>query len=148
MATPKHFSKGLAALVEKYKDRPELVVQGVGIKLFGAIVAATPADTGRLRANWRASVGEADRTVDDPSLWIGKRRGGAAQREGTMSIALEAKKVTADQPFYLANSLPYVRRIEYEGWSHTKAPLGMVQINVMRFRSLLGAEVTHVRNSG
>ena len=37
-----------------------------------------------------------------------------------------------DSVVYLTNNLPYAARIEYDGWSHTKAPEGMVRKNVIR----------------
>jgi hypothetical protein len=40
-------------------------------------------------------------------------------------------------PIFLSNSLPYAARIEFDGWSHTKAPQGMVRRNVARFNQLL-----------
>lgn len=133
-----NFSNQMRALVEKYKDRPEMVLRGVGIKLFAAVVADTPVDTGRLRANWRVSVNAPDRTVDE-------KEGALSTKLTLTALKAAADGVKANDSFYLSNSLPYVRRIEYEGWSHTKAPLGMVHKNVMRFRALVRGEVSIAR---
>ena len=40
----------------------------------------------------------------------------------------------------LTNNMPYAYRIEFEGYSKTKAPEGMVRKNVARFRQLLQEE--------
>jgi len=32
----------------------------------------------------------------------------------------------------MSNNLPYAYKIEYDGWSHTKAPKGMVRKNFIR----------------
>jgi len=44
------------------------------------------------------------------------------------------------QDIYLLNSLPYVRRIEYEGWS-SQAKAGMVRITVAEFQTFVDKAV-------
>ncbi|GAA0773657.1 hypothetical protein GCM10009108_04090 [Castellaniella ginsengisoli] len=45
-------------------------------------------------------------------------------------IAQAIKGQEAGPKFYITTALAYARRIEYEGWSHTKAPAGMVRISI------------------
>ncbi|WP_162455859.1 hypothetical protein [Pseudoxanthomonas kalamensis] len=41
----------------------------------------------------------------------------------------------------MANNLPYANRIEYDGWSHTKAPAGMVRVSFARIRQIVSKAV-------
>jgi hypothetical protein len=40
----------------------------------------------------------------------------------------------------LSNNMPYAYRVEFDGWSHTKAPEGMLRRNVARFKRLFEEE--------
>lgn len=105
------------------------VREATAIKLFNAIVLDTPVLSGRLRANWRFSLNQPDYSTTDNT-----------DRNGSMAFALISSTVDAadlDDTIIMCNSLPYVKRIEYEGWSHTKAPAGMVRKNVIRFKRLV-----------
>jgi hypothetical protein len=101
--------------------------------LFSSVIKDTPVDEGRLRGNWIISSKDpANGTVDieDP--------------QGNKSIANVADFIrgvdgTKDFDVYLTNNLPYAFRIEYDGWSHTKAPAGMVRKNLIRITSNLAA---------
>jgi hypothetical protein len=117
-----NFGKNSNMSVNKFK-------RGVALKLFSAVVLDTPVDTGRLRANWRfskqqAAIGSTEQV--DPS-------GAATLSEITTGIA--SSKV--GEALYLTNSLPYAHRIEFDGWSHTKAPDGMVRKNFVRIKQLI-----------
>ncbi len=49
------FALDVTRFVEKAKKNPEKVIRQVSIKLFSAIIKASPVDTGRFRMNWMAS---------------------------------------------------------------------------------------------
>lgn len=119
----------LSNFVEKTKKELEALKRGVALSLFSSIVRATPVDTGRLRGNWQTNIGSpiAD-TIEreDPS-------GASVLRE----IETKTKELKLGQTIYMRNNLPYAYRIEYEGWSHTKAPEGMVRNNIARIHSLI-----------
>lgn len=105
----------------------------VAIGLFSAIVEDTPVLTGRLRANWNCSANEPDFKKTD-----------LIDKEGSATIGkLEfvALGAEAEDAIYFTNSLPYAARIEFEGWSHTKSPAGMVRKNVIRFKKLVSASL-------
>lgn len=128
------FADDLRRFREKSIREVTRVKRAVGIKLFSAIIMDTPVFTGRLRANWQISVNEPDPNVSY-SL---------EDKTGAMMIRIlgeEAKKVQYDDTFIMQNSLPYAYRIEYEGWSHTKSPEGMVRRNTTRFARLLSEAV-------
>lgn len=144
-ATRKSRGSRFAAQVGDFKKKAltntAKVHRGVSLRLFKAVILDTPVDTGRLRANWQCSLNvplATESTSTDPS-------GSAAINQ----CAGRIKHAKPSDAIILTNSLPYVARIEYDGWSHTKAPKGMVRINVIRFKELLGEEValTHTRTS-
>lgn len=127
------FSAQISQYSKGTRDKIDSIRRGVTLKLLGAVVMDTPVDTGRLRGNWRVSEGTpvldaTDRV--DPS-------GAVVMNE--INAAVQAS--TGDTAVYLTNNLPYAKRIEYDGWSHTKAPEGMVRRNVARFNRLIKVEV-------
>lgn len=132
MSSTGSFSAQISQYSKGTRDKIEAVRRGVILKLFSAVILDTPVLTGRLRGNWRVSEGQPILdTVDrvDPS-------GAAVLTE--VQAATAASK--GDTSMFLTNSLPYAARIEYDGWSHTKAPEGMVRRNVRRFNQLIKLE--------
>ncbi|MEA9005144.1 HK97 gp10 family phage protein [Salmonella enterica] len=129
------FALDVSRFVEKAKKNPEKVIRRVSIKLFSAIIKASPVDTGRFRMNWMVSGGTpADGTTD------------ATDKAGTTATSNAANFVlnAADwHTFTLTNNLPYAQRLEY-GWSQ-QAPQGFVRVNVSRFQQLLNEEASKVK---
>lgn len=129
------FALDVSKFVEKAKKNPEKVMRQVSIKLFSAIIKASPVDTGRFRMNWMASGGTPASGVTDAT----DKSGNIATGNAT-SFVLKA----ADwQEFTLTNNLPYAQRLEY-GWSK-QAPQGMVRTNVSRFQQLINEEANKVK---
>lgn len=103
------------------------------LELFVSVILDTPVDTGRLRGNWIISADEPDLNIveiQDP--------------DGSITITnvqnfVSDLNVLKNYEVYLANSLPYAARIEFDGWSHTKAPEGMVRKNIARVQANLRA---------
>jgi len=127
------FAAQLSAFRARTLRNHDRVRRGVALRLFKAIIMDTPVLTGRLRGNWQTSLNVPDRLTN-----------GSADATGGEAINRAADKVResdSNDILILTNSLPYVARIEYEGWSHTKAPAGMVRINVARFKNILGEEL-------
>lgn len=134
------FSVQLGNFHRKANRNIDQTRRGVALRLFKAIIVDTPVLTGRARANWRCTINIPNRSTID-----------AADKNGGTTIQAVVKSVQASKLndiLILTNSLPYIHRIEYDGWSHTKAPRGMVRINVSRFAKLLGEEVRLVRKGG
>lgn len=110
------------------------VHRGVAIRLYGAIIKTSPVLTGRFRANWLCTLNLPARgTVDET---------GDTNVQDMQQTCQRAKN---GQPIILTNNLPYAHRIEYDRWSHTKAPNGVVRINIARFRRLLREEIRQLR---
>ncbi len=126
------FNAEISRFSRNTQKRIRTIRRGVTLKLLNAVILDTPVLTGRLRGNWRIAEGHIDRTANNRE-----------DKPGTIVMAEVQKTVLAskdDTSIYLANSLPYAHRIEYEGWSHTKAPDGMVRKNVTRFNGLIKLE--------
>jgi hypothetical protein len=127
------FGDSLHAFAEHTGESLEDTRKGVTIKLFSAIIKDTPVDSGRLRGNWQAS-----RNTSRLSRLQKK------DKSGSIVISQLEKTINASAPkdtLIMRNNLPYVQRIEFDGWSKVKAPRGMVRRNVARFKRLLDQEV-------
>jgi hypothetical protein len=126
------FAADLGRFRRSTKDRLDRVRRVVVIKLFSAVVQDTPVLTGRLRGNWRVSIGS-------PLSGSIDRLDPTGAQVGTEIQAIAADSAGADA-VWMTNSLPYAARIEYDGWSK-KAPEGMMRRNVARFQRLVDEAV-------
>ena len=129
------FALDVSKFVEKAKKNPEKVMRQVSIKLFSAIIKASPVDTGRFRMNWMASGSAPSSGTTD-----------ATDKSGNIAIGNATSFVLKDtdwSEFTLTNNLPYAQRLEY-GWSQ-QAPAGMVRTNVSRFQQLINEEANKVK---
>lgn len=133
------FSAGLRSWPELVAKRHRDTKRGTAIKLFTAVIKDSPVDTGRLRSNWQTSLDRPDYSSSDVST-----------TEGAAIAEMTGKVLSLDgkEDLFMVNSLPYVYRIEHEGWSHTKAPLGMVYKNALRFRELLKKQLNQLKRQG
>jgi len=114
-------------------EQADAVRRAVTLKLLSAVVLDTPVLSGRLRGNWTPSTVEPVFVVND----------NAKDPSGQQTIETIGNAVAGSQlgqTLYLTNSLPYAARIEYDGWSHTKAPAGMVRRNAVRLQMLINAQ--------
>lgn len=127
------FTVDLTKFAEKAAGNVEKAVRYAGILAARGVVMGSPVGNqdlwkakappgyvgGRFRANWTFGVGTADATtteIIDPS--------------GAATLARLQGQIAAAQVgtvWYLANSLAYAYRLEFEGWS-SQAPAGFVRI--------------------
>lgn len=129
------FALDVSKFVEKAKKNPEKVMRQVSIKLFSAIIKASPVDTGRFRMNWMASGSAPASGITDAT----DKSGNIATGNATSFVL----KATDWREFTLTNNLPYAQRLEY-GWSQ-QAPAGVVRTNVSRFQQLINEEANKVK---
>lgn len=129
------FSAQLSRFSRKTTDGLDRIRRIVIIKLFSAVIQDTPVLSGRLRGNWQTSIGSPVTSV------IGVRDMGAAVAE----VQSKAQQSQLTDTVFLRNNLPYAYRIEFDGWSHTKAPQGMMRRNVARFQRILNEAVREGR---
>ncbi len=110
-------------------DKVDKVRRASVLELFKLVIYATPVDTGRLRGNWQTTINTpagSTREVLDPS-------GGAALAEVMANMGGLLDVV------WFTNNLPYVERIEYDGWSR-QAPEGMVRKHIAQWQRIVGAK--------
>lgn len=112
----------------------ELIARNIVFNLFSAIIAGTPVDTGRARGNWQMTKGSG-------ATGVVERNGGTepVDSPGALSdAASEAGSVRVEMgnTYHLSNNLPYISRLEYDGWSG-QAPRGMVRINIARIEQIV-----------
>nr|DAO35378.1 MAG TPA: tail component [Caudoviricetes sp.] len=129
------FALDVSKFVEKAKKNPEKVMRQVSIKLFSAIIKASPVDTGRFRMNWMASGGTPASGITDAT----DKSGNIATGNATSFVL----KSVDWHEFTLTNNLPYAQRLEY-GWSQ-QAPAGVVRTNVSRFQQIINEEANKVK---
>ncbi len=119
------FALDVKAFAERAGKAADLVVRKICLDLFSDITNNTPVDTGRARANWFAS-------VNAPVTATVQFGGNSASAAGE-AIA-NAQSAVAQAPgnvFWISNNLPYIYRLEFEGWSK-QAPNGMVRLAIDR----------------
>ena len=129
------FTLDIQAFVAKAKKNPETVMRSVSLKLFSAIIKASPVDTGRFRGNWQTTG-----VTPATGLVAGVDPTG---NKAVNSAATFITNAPGWDTFTLTNNLPYAERLEY-GWSK-QAPVGMVRVNISRFQQLINEEAAKVR---
>lgn len=132
---PSTFAAGVKKWADKTLVNFEALRRATILELFSSVVLDTPVDEGRLRGNWqitsgRPASGEVEITDPEGNVTISK----------IQAFVGADKNPTTDKVTLLTNNLPYAYRIEYDGWSHTKAPKGMVRKNAIRISQNLKAK--------
>lgn len=129
------FTLDIQDFVAKAKKNPETVMRSVSLKLFSAIIKASPVDTGRFRGNWQTTG-----VTPATGLLAGVDPTG---NKAVNSAATFITNAPGWDTFTLTNNLPYAERLEY-GWSK-QAPTGIVRVNIVRFQQLINEEAAKVR---
>ena len=129
-------------------DRMDEVVRGTLLDLSKRIVLRTPVGNpslwqgppppgytgGQARGNWQASIGSpASGTTE------------ATDRSGTATISGIAGD-THQAPgnvWYLTNNLPYIGKLEFDGWS-TQAAEGMVRVSLRELDRSIDEQVANL----
>jgi hypothetical protein len=114
------FKLDVSKFIDKTSKTADAEVRKICLDLLTGIVLKTPVDTGRARANWFTSINSPTAKVTvstDPS-------GSSAISNGLSAISKATGNV-----LWITNNLPYIYRLEFEGWSK-QAPAGMVRVTV------------------
>jgi hypothetical protein len=135
---------GFADQVKKWEkktaDKLDTAPRLIAFELFSKIVKKTPVDTGRARSNWQPSIGSPISGVLD-----------SVDQSGSATIAqigMIVANMKAGDTIYLANNLPYIRKLEEGGYMagpkvvngySSQAPAGMVALTVQEFQSIVAA---------
>ena len=120
------FASDVEAYAKKAGASLDETSRAIVLELFGSVIKDTPVDTGRAKGNWQTTIGApATGTVD--------RLG---ESEALADVAQQTASFGAGKVIYLSNNLPYIYRLEYDGWSQ-QAPGGMLRKNVARIQSIV-----------
>ena len=101
------------------------------------LITATPKLSGQLKNNWITTLNGGSGET---------RFGGSSQGEASYTQAANVLQTfKLGDTISLRNNLPYANRIEYDGWSHTKAPDGMLRITVAQWQQIVTEAVRNVK---
>jgi len=114
------FKLDVSKFIEKTSETADAEVRKICLDLLTGIVLKTPVDTGRARANWFTSIGSPSINVTESTDPSGS---------STIANSLTAISKATGDILWITNNLPYIYRLEFEGWSR-QAPAGMVRVTV------------------
>ena len=127
--------------LRKYAKKLDLSLEEVAVSICSeavtSVIEKTPVDKGGAKANWVA-------TLNRPYGSIVK----TTDESGSISISkgISIAKNASGNIFYLTNNLPYIRKLEFGGYSSgpkivggfsTQAPRGMVRLTMMEIKAKL-----------
>ena len=125
------FSISLSRFADKANGQIKQAVQKIAMETFSRVIYRTPVDTGRLRANWGAQVGNP--------------YSGTAQtfdKEGNATVAKAQNVVkgwSGQGSVYLCNNLSYASVMEYGRANgqpgSMQSPQGMVRVTLAEMQS-------------
>lgn len=124
------FGVTINTAIVNMNNEMEKIVRGTLIDISSSVIMMTPVDEGTLRANWIASLGSPQLEVLDQQDINGGRTINAANSQ--------LQNMLIGQDYFLSNSMPYARAIEY---GHSKqASQGMVRVTLARLPSIMGGQ--------
>lgn len=144
------FAENLNKMCVRAQDRAGDVVRSTALALQSGMIEKSavgdpsgwkdPAPEGytggRFKGNWQVGVGAINTATDSP-----------LDKSGEVTIA-RAKIALAGwkpgQTIYLSNSLPYGKRLEFDGWS-AQSPGGMVRLTVQNYGQALAKAVESIK---
>jgi hypothetical protein len=114
------FKLDISKFIDKTSKTADAQVRKICLDLVTGIVLKTPVDTGRARANWFTSIGNPTDNITEST---------DASGSSTIAGSLGAISKAPGNVLWITNNLPYIYRLEFEGWSR-QAPAGMVRVTV------------------
>lgn len=123
------FEADLTAFLNHCGGNMDAAVRHAVVLTSQGVVMNTPVLTGRLRGNWQ---------FGETAMPTGNV--GAVDMQGSATIIRiegQSRGLKAGGSCWVVNNLPYAYRIEYEGYSRTKAPQGMVRITLANLPAAL-----------
>lgn len=115
------FAVDLERFADGAKKSLDAKCREITLHLFRGVILKTPVDSGRLRGSWGVGV------TPTPGPQDGMDKTGS-QALGRVVAALRPGVFAQGGVMTLMTNLPYAYRIEFDGWSHTKAPAGMARL--------------------
>jgi hypothetical protein len=140
------FEDDIRKFERKTARKMELAARKIALELFRRVILKTPVDKGGARSNWQASLGSPETgTVDATDTQVGPT---------FRKVVSATKGFDVGDTIYLANNLPYIRKLEEGGYPDgpkttggfsRQAPQGMVALTVQEFSAIvnqISAEVS------
>ncbi|BBH12908.1 HK97 gp10 family phage protein [Chromobacterium haemolyticum] len=115
------FAVELERFADGAKKSLDAKCREITLHLFRGVILKSPVDTGRLRGSWGVGV----TPTPGPQDSMDKT---GSQSLGRVVAALKPGVFIGGGMMTLMTNLPYAHRIEFDGWSHTKAPAGMARL--------------------
>jgi hypothetical protein len=151
MAGVTKFELDLTKVIERTKQNLDQAVRKTVMDLGTSLVMKSPVGNpdmwqspapkgytgGRFRANWEMHINQAG----SERYEVVDASGGASLNR--IAAALSSGK--AGDTFYITNSLPYARKLEYEGHSKQVPPAGMVGQTLVEFDGIVAKAVESVK---
>lgn len=132
------FEATLREFAKATKRTMTQTVIGSVLELGTRMVIKSPVDTGRFRGNWQIGDGGPDTRTD--SDFDKKPLGSPPSATTFARWQDQLEGVLPGTVIYITNSLPYARRLEYEGWSK-QAPGGMVRVTISEWQQVVQAAI-------
>lgn len=136
MASNDTFVLDVSRWVTKAQGNVGKVIAKVVVDLGTKVIRRTPIDTGRAEGNWQTQIGSI------PGGETG-RLGAGPSIAGLQRVAT-ADKLGAGCVLFFTNNVPYILKLEYEGWSR-QAPSGMLRSSIAGFPGLIQTASGSVR---
>ena len=144
------FSRQMRQWANNTGEDVDKLVRAVNLDLVRQVTKKTPVGNpslwkskppkgytgGQAKGNWFATNGNPSSQIDNSVR--------AKNSSKPVNRAMSAINASAGQVFYIVNNLPYIRRLEYEGWSG-QAPQGMVRVTVSEFNRRLERAARTIR---
>jgi len=102
----------------------------IALRAHELIQDRTPIDTGRAIGSWNVSIGDINpRTLPED---FNRARDPGAALSAASRAQIDAVRTIPGDPFFISNSVPYIRFLE--AGSSRQAPAGMVQVALGQLR--------------
>ena len=105
------FTGDLANFKVKTLEQSYLIHQKVTVDLFTKVIIGTPVQDGRARGNWAVSYNQ-----PFPRETGKKDKSGGETVNRMVSDVADFDGING-RIVYITNNVPYINRLEYEGWS-------------------------------
>ena len=142
------FGSDIRKWAEKAKQGTDQVIRASLIDVSTRIIKRTPVGDpaqwqtkyppkgyvgGTARGNWFASINNPVTAFSESVI----------SESNAINAAAAMTANATGNVFYLTNNLPYIFRLEYQGWS-TQAPNGMVRVSVIEFNNALTKAISEL----
>jgi hypothetical protein len=129
------FAVDISKWVDKANGNVRTATKKIIVDIAEKIKVATPVKDGYARNNWMQSFDAPDLSTTD-----------VADKKPRMAAKMPEMPKGRDFSYYLTNSLPYIRRLEY-GYSK-QAPQGMVRLTVADYAGVALEAVEFTKRGG